>query len=366
MGSKFPGRGGFAVLVITAALIWQAGFLQAEIYKYKQDGIWHYSDTPPPEVPASSLEILQNTPPQSAEPSQGSLLLADFPTRSPIEKAPAATVAIQTALGSGSGFFITPHGHIITNKHVIRATETQTAKIQSTIEQSESRLQTIDRNLDEEKQRLRQYKIRLDVLQSQIDAETNLQRKKALQANYEENHRRYLNWQKDHQQRYQTYAGQKKQFDDQRQSYEYSQSLASLARNFTIILADKSEHYVHLLAVSQTHDLALLKLDGFQTPVLQRGEVQHLVQGMPVYAIGSPVGLQNSVTSGIFSGFESGFLQTNAQIYPGNSGGPLITADGLVMGINTFKKLTHKFEGLGFAIPISAAWQEFGALLEGP
>ena len=66
------------------------------------------------------------------------------------------------------------------------------------------------------------------------------------------------------------------------------------------------------------------------------------------------------------SGFEGGFLQTNAQIYPGNSGGPLIAADGWVLGINTFKKLTHKFEGLGFAIPISVAWHEFETFLNAP
>lgn len=56
-------------------------------------------------------------------------------------------------------------------------------------------------------------------------------------------------------------------------------------------------------------------------------------------------------------------MQINAQIYPGNSGGPLVTAQGRVLGINTFKTLTLKFEGLGFAIPIETALREFGLLL---
>lgn len=366
MDGKFPCKSGFAVLVVTAALICQAGFLQAEIYKYKRNGVWYYSDTPPPEAPDGRLEIIQKTPPSSAEPDKRPVLLADFPVRSPVEKAAAATVFIKTAMGSGSGFFITPNGHIITNKHVIRTSETQSAQVQSQIRQSENRLQAIDRNLEDERQRLEKFKHRLDALQMEIDAETDLRRKKSLQANYTENQQRYLDWQTDHQKRYQAYSGQRKQFEDQRQSYEYSQSLAGLARNFTITLADDSEHYVYLLAVSRTHDLALLKLDGFQTPMLSRGDDHNLVQGTPVYAIGSPVGLQNSVTSGIFSGFEGGFLQTNAQIYPGNSGGPLIAADGWVLGINTFKKLTHKFEGLGFAIPISVAWHEFETFLNAP
>jgi serine protease Do len=73
--------------------------------------------------------------------------------------------------------------------------------------------------------------------------------------------------------------------------------------------------------------------------------------------------LQNSVTSGVYSGFEQGFIKTNAQIYPGNSGGPLVCSEGRVLGINTFKMLTHKFEGLGFAIPIETALKEFSTYL---
>ena len=57
-------------------------------------------------------------------------------------------------------------------------------------------------------------------------------------------------------------------------------------------------------------------------------------------------------------------MQTNAQIYPGNSGGPLVTQSGRVVGINTFKQLTRKYEGLGFAIPIERAYQEFGRYLK--
>jgi S1-C subfamily serine protease len=88
------------------------------------------------------------------------------------------------------------------------------------------------------------------------------------------------------------------------------------------------------------------------------------VVGSQVYAIGSPKNYSHSVTSGIFSGlrkFNSGgtyYLQTNAQINPGNSGGPLITEDGQVVGINTWKHLEDT-EGLGFAITINTAFDEF-------
>ncbi len=82
-------------------------------------------------------------------------------------------------------------------------------------------------------------------------------------------------------------------------------------------------------------------------------------QGVPVYAIGSPVGLRDSVSAGVISGVRNGYIQTDARIYPGNSGGPLITGEGEVVGINTFKLLTEKFEGLGFAIPMATAVREF-------
>jgi S1-C subfamily serine protease len=64
----------------------------------------------------------------------------------------------------------------------------------------------------------------------------------------------------------------------------------------------------------------------------------------------------------VISGFQGTFVKTNAQIYPGNSGGPLVTAQGHVIGINTFKKITHKFEGLGFAISIKVALDAFDAI----
>ncbi|MBW2411036.1 MAG: trypsin-like peptidase domain-containing protein, partial [Deltaproteobacteria bacterium] len=69
--------------------------------------------------------------------------------------------------------------------------------------------------------------------------------------------------------------------------------------------------------------------------------------------------LAHSVTSGVFSGFRENLIQTNAEISLGNSGGPLITADGEVIGVNT-EKVVHQYaEGLSFAIPIEIVLAEF-------
>lgn len=107
----------------------------------------------------------------------------------------------------------------------------------------------------------------------------------------------------------------------------------------------------------------MLKLDGYKTPFIRPGDSGRLFQGQTVCAIGSPINLRDSVSKGIVSGFSKGYIQTDAQIYPGNSGGPLITDKGQVVGINTLKKLTRNFEGLGFAIPIDTAINEFAGEL---
>jgi S1-C subfamily serine protease len=74
--------------------------------------------------------------------------------------------------------------------------------------------------------------------------------------------------------------------------------------------------------------------------------------------------MNHSVTSGIFSGFREDFIQTNAQVSPGNSGGPLVTADGEVVGVNTKKIVDEYAEGLGFAIPIDIVMGEFNNYIQ--
>jgi S1-C subfamily serine protease len=73
--------------------------------------------------------------------------------------------------------------------------------------------------------------------------------------------------------------------------------------------------------------------------------------------------MDHTVTSGIFSGRSSDLIQTSAQISPGNSGGPLITENGQVIGVNTLKVVSFGVEGVGFAIPISDVMTEFGAYI---
>jgi serine protease Do len=115
-----------------------------------------------------------------------------------------------------------------------------------------------------------------------------------------------------------------------------------------------------LVGIDRLTDLAVLKIDMTSLPALQLADSNELKQGQVVFAFGSPLGLENSVTMGVVSATArqidpdnpSVYIQTDAPINPGNSGGPLVDVDGRVVGINTFI-LTQSGgnEGLGFAIP---------------
>ena len=116
----------------------------------------------------------------------------------------------------------------------------------------------------------------------------------------------------------------------------------------------------HLIGTHKETDLALLKIDDTDLPTLALLSQQRPNVGQLVFAIGSPEGLQNSVTMGVVSAVARQadpdkpmtYIQTDAPINPGNSGGPLVDMNGSVIGINTFiLSQGGGSEGLGFAIP---------------
>jgi serine protease Do len=117
---------------------------------------------------------------------------------------------------------------------------------------------------------------------------------------------------------------------------------------------------VRIVAINKFADLALLKIEEKDAPKFSHislGDAEVLAVGEHVFAIGSPLGLERTVTEGIVSTKTREFagdlyLQTTAQINPGNSGGPLFNLAGEVVGV-TNMKITFG-EGLGFAIPVSA------------
>jgi serine protease Do len=115
-----------------------------------------------------------------------------------------------------------------------------------------------------------------------------------------------------------------------------------------------------LIGMHKESDLALLKIEAKDLPTLELGTARRVHQGQLVFAIGSPEGLENTVTMGVVSAVARQpdpekpmvYIQTDAPINPGNSGGPLVDMDGYVLGINTLiLSQGGGSEGLGFAIP---------------
>jgi len=111
---------------------------------------------------------------------------------------------------------------------------------------------------------------------------------------------------------------------------------------------------VSVRAVDERRDLAIVQVAGFKLPVLELGDSDALTVGEPLVIVGSPRGLEGTVTAGILSSVRDsgeGFrvLQTDAAVNPGNSGGPLVNSKGQAVGVVSFKLLAA--EGLNFAIP---------------
>jgi serine protease Do len=129
-----------------------------------------------------------------------------------------------------------------------------------------------------------------------------------------------------------------------------------------VTLTDKRELKGKLIGSDRRTDVALVKIEGSSLPAMRFGDPQRLRVGEWVVAIGSPFGLENTVTAGIVSakGRDTGdylpFIQTDVAVNPGNSGGPLLNMRGEVVGINSqIYSRTGGFMGISFAIPIDEA-----------
>ncbi len=135
------------------------------------------------------------------------------------------------------------------------------------------------------------------------------------------------------------------------------------AEQVLVTLADKREFRARVVGTPDKRtDIAVLKIEATGLPTVRIGDVNRLKVGEWVMAIGSPFGLENTVTAGIVSakqrdtGDYLSFIQTDVAINPGNSGGPLINLRGEVVGINSqIYSRSGGFMGISFAIPIDEA-----------
>ncbi|KRC04169.1 peptidase [Hydrogenophaga sp. Root209] len=133
------------------------------------------------------------------------------------------------------------------------------------------------------------------------------------------------------------------------------------AQRVTVKLTDRREFVAKVLGTDPKTDVAVLRIDAKDLPVVPLGSAKDLKVGEWVLAIGSPFGFENSVTVGVVSAKGRSlpddsfvpFIQTDVAVNPGNSGGPLFNARGEVVGINSqIYSRTGGYQGLSFAIPM--------------
>lgn len=136
------------------------------------------------------------------------------------------------------------------------------------------------------------------------------------------------------------------------------------AEEIIVSTTNQKEYTAQLIGLDARTDVALLKIDATSTPAATLGDSDQLEVGNWVLAIGSPFGFDYTATAGIVSAVSRSlpdgtyvpFIQTDAAVNPGNSGGPLFNLDGEVIGINSqIYSRTGSFNGLAFAIPINTA-----------
>ena len=351
----------------------------AEIYKYRDaNGKWQFTDKKPESSEKAEVlnygepkhkpgtetepEHLQNNHIESVSTDPVSNPIST--TSTPVEKTAAAVIGIKTMLSTGSGFFVSSDGYILTNKHVIHPdTETYAAKL----EEEKLKLQEMKQILKRQKENLKIADMNIKTLQEAIKGSTgqdHLFFQSELKAEKLRRKRQS-----------ESYQEQQQEYRTQTEAYEEAKNLlltassAGLSQHFEITLKDGTTSQALLVSVSTSHDLALLKADLDNIAYIDISQPHSASQGTSVFAIGNPLGLNNYVTAGVIAQVDDKQIYTDAQILPGNSGGPLISSEGDILGINT-AKLTNNGDlnnqGFGIAIPVTIAISEFRNKIKQP
>lgn len=296
-------------------------------------------------IPAPVVAAAAESGKSSDTSGAGSLRVrieSSYPPKNEIERARNATVFIQTEWGaSGSGFIVDADCRVITNRHVVEFNEaklrsdvTSSSEVQGAyVAQKKQLLLEIERLGYEFRNAQRAGASSTAMLKLREE----LEKKKAEFDGLADTYRSEID----------------SKIHDEAWKYKYA--------HLKVSLVDGTEYSVANVTISERFDLAEFTLNDNDCPFLVAGNLDDLAQGSPLFTIGNPAGLTYTVTSGVFSGFRNDddrvFLQTDAPINAGNSGGPLIDPQGRVVGINTM--VLKDAQNIGFSIPVTAIEKAF-------
>jgi S1-C subfamily serine protease len=337
--------------------------VSAGVYKYQdENGKWHFTDQPPKNKANTAV-----TAPTSTSNVKNDLkekLHQAFKPASKIDEASLSVVTVVTSAGSGSGFFVTSDGYIITNRHVVRpTTSTQSKDSEVQLAEWKQRLDDFKLDLEDDEERLNEMKLTIDEDREYMESSQASETHKAQYLRYV---KRYNKNKDIHEGNVKKYRKQEKDYKKEKSEFGFNSSMSNFSKKFTITLKDGKKLKAKLVKISKDHDLALLKLDNYTTPFLTLSEQRYPKQGTRVFAIGSPFGISDALTSGIVTKSSQKALFTDAQILPGNSGGPLVNANGEVLGVNTaVLSAAENADGLGVAVYASHIRSEFARNLGG-
>ncbi len=335
-----------AIATLLGALAAAPG--RAEVYRFQDaDGRWQFTDRPPLGAPV-----------RAASPTPANLtdlaarLNERFSPRTPLQAATLATVAIEAVRGQGSGFFVTPQGHILTNRHVIRPMPEGEHDDQARFRQAEAVLKLQEAELARRRSLADRAAQDLAQLKARGQDTGPIGRRIKDQQDYYAAAVAELD---------SRVSASRRELESARREASIQASSAILQQRFTIVLKDGERLSARLIRARDDRDLALLKLDGYRTPAL-RWSTSAPGQGDRVYAIGNPLGVSDSATTGRITRVGAEQIMTDVQLLPGNSGGPLIDEAGEVIGVN-YAKLSKEgdanYQGFGMAYPAAVVRAAF-------
>lgn len=351
------------LIVVAMLMSWfPAGM--AEIYKYQDEkGRWHYTDKDPEKKSKKLVSYKTENGADATGLDLKKTLMEKYKPGNPVEAATLSVVMVKTNMGSGSGFFVSDDCYIVTNKHVIRPTTTKSwKKSEEELKKEKAEIKEAHQYIADEKERLKINSRKLTQYKAYISRLPPGEEKK----NEEIEYRYVLNeYNKDKEaldKKIVETKDREKEYKGMKSDFSMDSSISRLSRSFKIVLKDNTTLQASLVKLASDEDLALLKVDKCKSPYLAMDTSTHPYQGMKIFAVGSPLGLKDHVTSGIVTNVREDYINTDAKILPGNSGGPMITSKGEVIGINTLKVSMENTntEGFGMAIPVNRVMKNFG------
>jgi serine protease Do len=360
-------RTGLALLLFAA---WSPSVLP-DIYRYQDaNGDWHFTDTPPPGYTSDRvLDIPETT--QGPTQDLAARLHAKFQPATPIEQATLAVVTVKNSTGEGSGFFCTADGYILTNRHVVRPLEYgQLPEMQAAIAKQQEEVSSLEASLEQGQLKLQEMKRELATYSAMVQQSGNGSPPDSAKEAYERLSERYQAGKARIAEFQRKLDFMKRHVQQSRSDLAWKRTVEAVQNAFDVVLKDGTQITASLQQMSQDQDLALLKVDGYRTPFLTPDANTPLPQGLRVFVIGNPLGMQDSVTSGVITRVRPDSIYTDAQMLPGNSGGPVITEQAKLVGISVAKSVAAgdsvSAGGFGRAIPIGAALRAFPLLTHKP